>query len=136
MKNLWPTGITSHSIYAVVGMQYPPGALAQNYMVGLSPRRFYAFANTAYAVPGYFYSMDMPIMSFQHCGPALSIAGDPSVAPTAPNRGLIMAGQARPIQLRPQGETSSISNHKPQTTNHKLATSTPNSKLQIPNSKL
>jgi hypothetical protein len=35
---------------------------------------------------------------------AFSIAGDPSVAPTAPIGIILLAGQARPIQVRPQGD--------------------------------
>ena len=44
------------------------------------------------------------LMSFRIVATAFSIAGDPSVAPTAPIGIILLAGQARPIQVRPQGE--------------------------------
>ena len=43
---------------------------------------------------------------------AFSIAGDPSVAPTAPIGIILVAGQARPIRSRSQEVTSSIRNQK------------------------
>ncbi len=39
--------ITSHSIYAVVGMLHTPGALAQKYTVGLKPPKNIRTYNTA-----------------------------------------------------------------------------------------
>jgi hypothetical protein len=52
---LWPTGITSHSIYAVVGMQYPPGALAQHNNFGLKPPTILRICKHGInAVPSYF----------------------------------------------------------------------------------
>ncbi len=39
--------ITSHSIYAVVGRLYTPGALAQQYIFGLKPPKNLCTYNTA-----------------------------------------------------------------------------------------
>ncbi len=55
MKKHWPTGITSHSIYAVVGMPYTPGALAQQYIFGLKPPKILGICKHGInAVPSYF----------------------------------------------------------------------------------
>ncbi len=76
MKKRWPTRITSHSIYAVVGMPHTTGALAQRYNFwAKAPEGSTHLQHGINAVPSYFYKHGFPPMSFTHCGHRLFCGG-------------------------------------------------------------